>query len=84
MTTVAERAYVLSDEIVDRCGGRAAEYDRENRFFNEDFEELKQAGYLKLPIPREFGGRGRCVAPVDAGRGRNRRGLRGRAWRAWQ
>ena len=35
---------VLSDEIIERCGERAAEYERENRCFFEDFDELKQAG----------------------------------------
>jgi alkylation response protein AidB-like acyl-CoA dehydrogenase len=43
---------------------RAPVYDRENRFFSEDFEELKEAGYLKLPIPRELGGLGMSLAEV--------------------
>src|SRR6478609_6702585 len=64
MTTVVERASILSDEIVEHCGERAAGYDRENRFFSEDFEELKQAGYLLMPIPREFGGLGMSLAEV--------------------
>ena len=55
---------VLTDELIARCGDRAATYDRENRFFSEDFEELKQAGYLKMPIPREFGGLGMTLAEV--------------------
>jgi alkylation response protein AidB-like acyl-CoA dehydrogenase len=55
---------VLTDELIARCGDRAATYDRENRFFHEDFEELKQAGYLKMPIPREFGGLGMTLAEV--------------------
>ena len=32
---------VLSDELIADCGERAAGYDRENRFFTEDFEELR-------------------------------------------
>ena len=55
---------MLTDELIARCGERAATYDRENRFFTEDFEELKQAGYLKMPIPREFGGLGMSLAEV--------------------
>jgi alkylation response protein AidB-like acyl-CoA dehydrogenase len=54
----------LSDQIIERCGERAAEYDRENRFFFEDFEELKQAGYLKIALPVEFGGAGMNLAQV--------------------
>jgi alkylation response protein AidB-like acyl-CoA dehydrogenase len=49
---------LLTEDLLARCGERAAGYDRENRFFSEDFEELRQAGYLKMNIPREFGGAG--------------------------
>src|SRR5688572_1259323 len=55
---------MLTDELIDRCGARAPDYDRENRFFAEDFEELKQAGYLLAPVPREFGGLGMSLAEV--------------------
>jgi alkylation response protein AidB-like acyl-CoA dehydrogenase len=49
---------VLTEEMLARFASRAASYDRENRFFQEDFDELKAAGYLLLPLPREFGGAG--------------------------
>ena len=49
---------VLTESLIDRCGQRAATYDRDNRFFHEDFEELKQAGYLRINVPTEFGGHG--------------------------
>ena len=52
----------LSSDLIDRCGQRAAAYDRDNKFFSDDFEELKNAGFLKLNIPKEFGGLGNCVA----------------------
>ena len=55
---------VLTDELIARCGERAAAYDRENRFFQEDFDELKAAGYLKMAVPRELGGRGMTLAQV--------------------
>jgi len=64
MTATAPAPLVLSDELIARCGERAATYDRENRFFTEDFEELKAAGYLKMPIPRELGGLGMSLAEV--------------------
>jgi alkylation response protein AidB-like acyl-CoA dehydrogenase len=64
MSVSAPVSSVLTDELIARCGERAATYDRENRFFIEDFEELKQAGYLKLPIPQEFGGYGMTLAEV--------------------
>lgn len=54
----------LSDEIIAHCGDRAAAYDRENRFFTEDFEELRAAGYLKMAVPKELGGHGMSLADV--------------------
>src|SRR5919202_110664 len=62
-TTLVTRS-VLTDELIERCGERAAIYDRENRFFSEDFEELRQAGYLLIAVPEEFGGQGLSLAEV--------------------
>ena len=64
MATIAATRSVLSDDLLERCAQRAATYDRENRFFFEDFEELRQAGYLLLAVPKEFGGRGLTLADV--------------------
>jgi alkylation response protein AidB-like acyl-CoA dehydrogenase len=55
---------VLSEEMLGRFASRAASYDRENRFFDEDFEELRAAKYLLLPLPSEFGGAGMTLAEV--------------------
>jgi alkylation response protein AidB-like acyl-CoA dehydrogenase len=49
---------ILSDALLEGCRSRAAGYDRENKFCQEDFDELKAAGYLKLTLPPEFGGQG--------------------------
>lgn len=54
----------LTEEMLARFASRAASYDRENRFFAEDFEELRAAKYLLLPLPSEFGGRGMTLAEV--------------------
>src|SRR6476646_11076627 len=64
MTAIAPVRPALTDDLIARCGERAATYDRENRFFHEDFEELRQAGYLNLALPREFGGPGLSLADV--------------------
>src|SRR6266568_1751276 len=64
MTAVALPRPILTDEIIDRCGQRAAGYDRFNRFFGEDFEELRAAGYLLAAVPEELGGRGLSLAEV--------------------
>jgi alkylation response protein AidB-like acyl-CoA dehydrogenase len=55
---------ILSDGLVqsfaERCGG----YDKANRFFQEDFVDLRDAGYLTMAVPRELGGRGLTLAEV--------------------
>lgn len=55
---------VLTEAMLERFASRAAGYDRENRFFTEDFEELRAANYLLLPVPSEFGGAGMTLAEV--------------------
>ena len=57
-TTPGTGASPLSDELLARFDERAPVYDRENRFFDEDFAELREAGFLDLAIPTEFGGKG--------------------------
>jgi alkylation response protein AidB-like acyl-CoA dehydrogenase len=54
----------LTEEMLTRFASRAATYDRENRFFQEDFDDLKAAGFLQLPVPREFGGAGLTLAEM--------------------
>lgn len=49
---------VLPAALLERIRGRAAGYDRNNTFFDEDLEELAAAGYLKLFVPASDGGRG--------------------------
>ena len=61
---LGQSGFVLSDSLVGRCAERAAAYDRENRFFFEDFNDLKEAGYLTVAVPSEFGGRGFNLAQV--------------------
>lgn len=57
-------AGVLTDEMLARFDSRGATYDRENRFFDQDFEELRKAKYLILPLPKKFGGPGLTLAEV--------------------
>ncbi|HEU5109233.1 MAG TPA: acyl-CoA dehydrogenase family protein, partial [Micromonosporaceae bacterium] len=64
MATPTANGSVLSDALLARCGERAPRYDEENRFFTEDFEELRDAGYLTIAVPRELGGGGLTLAQV--------------------
>lgn len=64
MTTLTTGPFALSEELLDSCASRTATYDRENRFFSEDFEELRRAGYLLIAVPKELGGQGMTLAQV--------------------
>ena len=47
---------LLTEQMLSRFDERAPVYDRENRFFDEDFQELKDSGYLLAAVPTELGG----------------------------
>lgn len=57
-------ASVLTEPMLTRFASRAPLYDQENRFASEDFEELREAGYLLLNVPTELGGYGLNLADV--------------------
>ena len=53
-----DNGWIVSEELLQRFHERAPEYDRENRFCQEDFDELKETGFLKMAIPSDMGGHG--------------------------
>lgn len=55
----------LPDDLLDRIRDRAAGYDRENRFPEEDLEELRAAGYLSILVPADRGGAGLGLAEAS-------------------
>lgn len=55
---MTEPRQILTDELLDRIRSRAVTYDLENRFPDEDLDELKAAGYLTAMVPTEYGGAG--------------------------
>jgi alkylation response protein AidB-like acyl-CoA dehydrogenase len=61
MDTILKRN-PLSDDLLQGFAKRVATYDRENRFFKEDFEDLKKSGYLTMNVPKELGGQGLSLA----------------------
>ena len=65
MTTMTTTGF-LSDELIQACGERAAGYDRDNKFFMEDWEAIKGTGFLKINTPKELGGYG--MTPLDVSR----------------
>ena len=48
----------LSDDLLEAIHSRAAKYDKENTFPHEDYAALKEAGYYKAFVPKEYGGFG--------------------------
>ena len=62
--TAAGSTSMLTDAMLKRFAERAPGYDRDNRFFEEDFADLKQAGYLTAAVPRELGGGGLTFAQM--------------------
>ncbi|GAA0034141.1 MULTISPECIES: acyl-CoA dehydrogenase family protein [Brevibacterium] len=57
-------ARYLPEETLERFRERAAVYDRENTFFDEDLEELRALGYLTLFVPASHGGPGLTLFEV--------------------
>ncbi|MDO5034833.1 MAG: acyl-CoA dehydrogenase family protein [Actinomycetaceae bacterium] len=54
----------LKDDLLERIHSRAAKYDEENTFPYEDYEELKEAGYYRAFVPKEYGGEGLTLAEI--------------------
>src|SRR4051812_31283268 len=61
---VQSRGPILTEEMLMRFHERAPIYDRENRFFDEDFAEIIEAGYLAVAVPQVLGGMGMNLAEV--------------------
>lgn len=62
--TASGHASLLTDQLLAGFQARARKYDEQNSFFAEDFEELREVGYLRLAVPVELGGFGRSLAEV--------------------
>ncbi len=48
----------ISEDLLSRIRGRAADYDRANEYFQQDLEELKATDYFRLFVPEGSGGVG--------------------------
>jgi alkylation response protein AidB-like acyl-CoA dehydrogenase len=60
---VAEQ--LVTDAMLDRFDARTARHDRDNTFFTEDFEELRDSGYLLASIPTDLGGGGLSLGEIN-------------------
>lgn len=55
----------LDDELLSRIHERAAQVDADNAFPEEDFADLKAAGYYKAFVPTEYGGAGLTLQEIS-------------------
>lgn len=54
----------LSEELLQEIHERAPRYDKENAWPAEDYASLKEAGYLKAFVPKEYGGFGLTLKEI--------------------
>ena len=64
LRTTRTQQSLLTDQLLAGFAARARRYDEQNSFFAEDFQELREAGYLRLAVPEELGGYGLVLADV--------------------
>jgi alkylation response protein AidB-like acyl-CoA dehydrogenase len=57
-TVQQQRVAALADDLAARFAARADAHDRDGSFPFENYADLHAAGYLRLAIPREYGGDG--------------------------
>jgi alkylation response protein AidB-like acyl-CoA dehydrogenase len=61
---MSEKGFVIPQQALERFWERAPAHDRDGSFFDQDFRDLKEAGYLRLAVPTDLGGLGRNLAEV--------------------
>jgi alkylation response protein AidB-like acyl-CoA dehydrogenase len=65
MTTTEAPTGLLTEDMLRRFDERAPAYDRDNTFFTEDFNELRDIGYLSACLPPDYGGPGLNLAEAN-------------------
>ncbi len=58
LSTEQRQILKIAEELAAEFGKNAAALDREGRFPLEHYDQAHEAGYLRLTLPREFGGWG--------------------------
>ncbi len=59
-----EDCVFLNEELLKGIHSRAEMYDKENSFPHEDHVALKEAGYYKAFVPKEYGGHGLSLKEI--------------------
>lgn len=54
----------IAAKLAGRFAERAPQHDRDNTFPVENYEDLREAGFLRLTVPTELGGQGATLAEI--------------------
>jgi alkylation response protein AidB-like acyl-CoA dehydrogenase len=57
-------AVSIAQQLADEFRPRAAEYDRTAEFPTENYKRMREAGYLRAPVPEDLGGLGANLAEM--------------------
>lgn len=60
-TPLQQRIATMAGALAARCAARAPSHDAASSFAHEDWQDMHEAGYLRLVMPREYGGDGARV-----------------------
>lgn len=55
----------LAKELADEFRGRAAQYDQTGEFPAENYQRMRETGYLAAPVPVELGGSGADIVTMS-------------------
>src|SRR5947209_15385769 len=61
LTPAQQRIVAMADDLAARFAERAPRHDADSSFPHENWRDLHDAGYLRLVIPRQYGGDGASV-----------------------
>jgi len=74
LTAAQTRIVALADELAARFAERAPRHDADSSFPHENWQDLHGSGYLRLVIPRQYGGEGASVLDMTIAQERLGRG----------
>jgi alkylation response protein AidB-like acyl-CoA dehydrogenase len=58
MTTMTKDAVSIAQDLAAEFRGRADAYDRNAEFPTQNYDRMRESGYLRAPVPEELGGLG--------------------------
>lgn len=64
LTPYQQQIAAMADGLAARFAPRADEYDRDGTFPMENYTDLHQSGYLRMIVPKEYGGDGATLFDI--------------------